>query len=352
MYSKKKIIRNVILVVALLLILVITAFSLGDIKEIWKVLTTQTNYWYVLICLLCVLVYCFLMQASLTLLVKKKCKEISFKDAMYISGSEYFFNGVTPFSTGGQPFQAYALKQKNMKFSDSTSTLLINFLAYQIVINLYSLICICIYYGRLKGQVENLSWLVILGFTINTIIMVFAILIGTTKFFGRFLIKIIVLFSKIKFLKKFLEPRISSFEIYIEETQTAFKEIYHNKAIISCVFLLKVLAMLVYYAIPFFIFYAIGVDLAFENIFYVISMTSFALTITTWVPTPGASGGVELAFSTLFVVLLKGYPDVKNLTISGMLLWRLLTYYFLLFYGLAMYLLFERRNKNENRNLH
>ena len=112
MYDKKKIIRNVILVLAILVILIILLTSLGDIKSIFDVLVNKTNYLYVLLGNFIVLIYALIFQLSLTVLIKKKCKSISFTDSMLISGTEYFFNGITPFSSGGQPFQAYALKRK------------------------------------------------------------------------------------------------------------------------------------------------------------------------------------------------------------------------------------------------
>ncbi len=352
MYPKKKIIKNIILVLAILIILIILVCSLGDIKSIVSVLANQTNYLYILVCIGIVILYCILFQASLTIIVKHKYKDISIKDSMFISGSEFFFNGITPFSSGGQPFQAYALKAKKMKLSDSTSALLLNFLVYQIVMNLFSVVCLIAYFSRLKEQVDNFIWLLIVGFSINMIMMLFIIAIGTTKIAGRIMVKLLTLLSKIKFLKKLLSNKIESFQTYVEEMQSAFKEMGKSKSVIFGSFILKALGLVCYYAIPFFIFYAIGVDLSFKNLFYVIAMTSFALTISIWVPTPGSSGGAELAFTTLFQGLLVGYVDASNLAVSGMLLWRLLTYYFLMAYGFIMYILFERGNKNEDRTIY
>ncbi len=351
MYSKKKTIKYLILVAAILVILLTLLFSLGDIKAIGDVLINQTNYLYILICIALALLYCFGFQYSLTILVRRKYKDISFIDSMYIAGSEFFFNGITPFSTGGQPFQAYALKRKNMKLSDSTSVLLINFLAYQIVMNLFSIVALAVYYSTLKSQIDNLIWFLIAGFSINLVMVVFIVLVGTTKFVGRFFVSILRGLSKIKFLHK-LENSIPAFEKYVDEMQCAFKEMKNDIVTILIVMLIKGLSLACYYAIPFFIFYAIGVKLSFNDLFYVISMTSFALTICIWLPTPGASGGAELAFTTLFVGLLAGYDDAKNLAMSGMLLWRLITYYFLILYGFLMYVLFERRNRNEDRIIH
>ena len=352
MYSKKKIVRNVILVAAILLILLILIFSLGDIKKIGYVLINQTNYWMILLCVVIVLVYCVLYQISLVILTKYKYKGISFKDSFYVSGSEFFFNAITPFSSGGQPFQAYAFKRRGMKLSDSTSVLLLNFLAYQVVLNLFSIICLAIYYNRLAEQIDSIIWFVIVGFSINIIVMIFLILLGTTKFMGKLLIWLMDLLSKIKFLKKLLANKKPAFEVYVAEMQGAFKEIAKSKRIWFSAVISKIFALLVYYSIPYFVFLAIGIDLNFKDIFYIIAMTSFALTISIWVPTPGASGGAELAFTTLFTGLIIGYGDPDNIALSGMLVWRLLTYYFLIIYGFIMYILFERGNKNEDRSLY
>lgn len=352
MYSKKKIVKNLILVFAILVILIILLCSLGDIKSIFNVLIHNTNYAFVAVCIVLVLAYCILFQLSLTIIIRKKYQGIGIKDSMLVGGSEFFFNGITPFSSGGQPFQAYALKVKNMKLSDSTSALLLNFLVYQVVLNLFSIICLVIYFGKLKAQVDNFIWLLIVGFSINMIMMLFIIAIGTTKFAGNLMVKFLKLLSKIKFLNKLLSNKIEAFQVYVDEMQNAFKEMSQCKGTIFVSFILKALGLICYYSIPFFIFHAIGVELMLKDLFYVIAMTSFAITISIWIPTPGASGGAELAFTTLFTGLLVGYTDANNLAMSGMLLWRLVTYYFLMAYGFIMYILFERGNKNEDRTVY
>lgn len=348
MYSKNKIVKYVMLVVVLLIIALIFVFTLGDIKVIGDVLINKTNYAYIALCLLILFAYFIIMQLSLTLLIKRKCKTVGFFDAMYISGTEFFFNSITPFATGGQPFQAYALKVKKMKLSDSTSTLLSNFLTYQMAINLIFGTFLIVFFDRIQSQVSNLMWLLFIGFGINFIIMLLVVLIGCTKTCGKAIVGIMVLFSKIKFLKKFLENKVEKFELYIAETQQGFKEMSKNIPILFISLVLKTLSLLLYYSIPFFIYLAIGVNLELIDIFYVVAMTSFALTITCWVPTPGAVGGIELAFTSLFSSLLVGYSDTNSITLSAMLLWRFLTYYLVIIYGFVMYLLFEKGNKIKN----
>lgn len=351
MYSKNKIIKNVILVLAILIILIILLCSLGDIKEIGSILGTQTVWYMVLLAVAVTILYAVFYQIPLMVLVRQKYKNVSLIDLFCISGSEFFFNAITPFSSGGQPFQAYALKRKDVKISDSTSCLLQNFLSYQIVLNLYCTISIIFYYTRIKAQVDNIVWLIIVGFTINTLVMLFIILIGRTKFMGKAIIGIMNLFCKIKFIDKHFGSKRANFEQYVAEMQQTFKEINKKYVMWILCIICKVVALGIYYSIPYLAFLSIGVNLGADNYLYTIAITSFSLTMTIFLPTPGASGGAELAFTTFFKGLIET-GDSESIALSGMLIWRLMTYYMLIFYGMALYLIFERRSARENRNIY
>ena len=344
--NKKKIIRNLIFVLAILILMVILVVNLGDIKTIWRYLS-KTNIWIVLLGAGILILYALINQLSLIFLIKFRFKEIKYFDAYCISGSEYFFNSITPFSSGGQPFQAYALKRKGMSLSNSTSVLLINFIAYQICLTFVSIIFMILYYGRVKEQISSFIWFLIVGFSINTLIMVGLVLIGISKRSRQLFLKMFDLICKIKPLRRF-QNRHDRFEQSINNMQTAFKEMVKSWKLGLFVFFTKILSFMVYYSIPFVILYSIGVKININDLPYVMALTSFSLTIATWVPTPGGAGGVEAAFTLLYSPLLISYgyevEEAKNISIAIMVIWRLLTYYLLIFYGFVLYLLFEKRD--------
>ena len=191
MYSKKRIIKYLILILAILVLLVVLLTQVGDIKKIVDVFSHGFNFWWLLLSIVIVLLYCFIYKLSLIILVRRQYKHLNFFDLYLISGSEFFFNAVTPFSSGGQPFQAYALKQKDVSLSDSTSQLLLNFLAYQVSLNLISIVCALIYFNRLHNDIDNFIILFLVGFSINLLIMVLLVLLGCSKTFGKALIGLI-----------------------------------------------------------------------------------------------------------------------------------------------------------------
>ena len=350
MYSKKKIIKYLILIVAILILLIILLTQLSDIGAIINIFKTNFKPVWLIVCLLLVLVYAIIHRISLMILVKIKYKELSLFDLYLISGSEFFFNAVTPFSTGGQPFQAYALSQKKVKISDSTSQLLLNFLAYQTSINIISIVFVFIYFNRLHSDIENFIILFIIGFSINIVVMILILLVGLNKHFGNLLIKLISAICKIKIINKFTGDKTDAITMYVNDMQSAFREIGKNFFIWFICLITRSIANLIYYAIPFIGFMIIDYPLSFENFFYAMALTSFALTTTIWVPIPGAAIGVELVFNVMFKqMIIQQYPDLDaaNIVSSGMLIWRFMTYYLLMFVGLINYLIFDKRISKE-----
>ena len=352
MYSKKKIIKYLILILAILVLLIVLLTQVGDIKKIADVFSHGFNPWWLLASIGIILLYCFVYKLSLIILVKRQYKHLKFWDLYLISGSEFFFNAVTPFSSGGQPFQAYALSQKKVSLSDSTSQLLLNFLAYQVAMNLISVVCVCIYFGRLHSDIDNFIILFIVGFSINLFIMILLVLVGCSKLFGKALIKLINGICKIKIIRKFVGDKTTSVTQYVTDMQEAFKNIKNDMKTWFLCLLTKIIANMIYYAIPFVGFYVIGNPISSKEFWYCFALTSFCLTTTIWVPLPGASGGVELAFLVLFknLIVQGGASDPDAIAQSGMLIWRLMTYYFILLYGLVDYILFDRRMSKEMKN--
>ena len=332
--NKKRTIKYVILVIAILIVLIILLTSLGDIKKIANIFKTSVKWYYLLACLGVVLLYFFFVETSLFILIKNKYKDISSFQVYNIAGSGLFFDAITPFSTGGQPFQAYALKRMNVKLSDSTSILLVNFLVYQIVLNVFTAILLIFYYPRIHEQVDNIVIFIIVGFTINFLIMALLILIGTTKFMGKAIIKLMDLLCKIKFLNKLIGKEKDNFKQYVNDMQSAFKDMKNHFGIVFICVITRSISLIIYYSIPFLAFLSIGINLGFDNFIYCIAVTSFSLTIAIWVPTPGSSGGAELAFTTLFVGLInnESKDERQALALSGMLVWRFFTYYLYIIY--------------------
>ena len=103
-----------------------------------------------------------------------------------------------------------------------------------------------------------------------------------------------------------------------------------------------------YFFTTFFILLALRVPVGASDIFFVICGTSFAVTMVVFLPTPGASGGIEFAFKTVFASIAAG--AASSVAYGGMLVWRLLSYYFVMLISLIFTIILEITSlKNKKR---
>lgn len=345
MEKETKLWKKMIFPLICLIVVLVFIFSMNDINDIYDTLKNADGI-NILYAVGMLLLYFILWPLSLYTFTKLGKIKIKFIDVFLIGSTEHFFNGVTPFASGGQPFQAYAFKKKDVGYSESTGILLINYIIYQAVITVMFLIAFILNVDYLKSNVSNVYGIMILGLVINILVLIIFIGIGCSKFVRNLFLKFIKLLAKIKFLTKTLEKRMLKIESYFNDYQEAFKYMSKNKLALLISTAIKVITMLVYYAIPFFVLRAVRVNVTYNDMFFIIAMTCFSICMTCWIPTPGASGGIELAFKTLFASIV---GVTSTVAVSGMLVWRFITYYLLMLISLIAFIIFEALCKKNNK---
>ncbi len=348
--NKKKIISEILIVLLISAVTFTILLSFQDLGEVWKTLQTA-NLKYIGIAILCVIAYLLLWPLSLCLIARVKGIKKNFTTSYLIGASEHFFNGITPFSTGGQPIQIYLYTKKKITAAESTGLILTNFVAYMIATNVFAIAALC-YYTTFSGNFSNSTrWIVILGFVMNFLTLVFMILMATCKFIRDFFKKVLLALCKIKFIGKFLTKLIPFFDNYCANAQTASKEIFSHGWTFLGAIILKAIPLFFYYAIPFFILRSLDVELAWNILPIIMLATAFAITTMVWVPTPGGTGGIEIAFTTIFTTFAGVTSSIAS---AGMVIWRGVTYYLLMLLSAITYIIYEllvkRANKKEKSN--
>ena len=315
----KKMKINIIILV--LVSFIVVFFSLKDnFNSVVDYFANINYFWILLACGLYVLNIFFQSLAQYNFLreVKPDYKRSSCFKLMSMA---MFFNGITPFSSGGQPFQVYFLRKEGIKVSDSSNSLLQNFITYQFALILMGTIALVSnIYLEIIPENLVLRRIVIIGYIINISIMALIIFLSrgkktNTKIFNKFFNFIF----KFKFIKNKEEKK--------EKASRMLDEFYNSTAIMKnnfrntmYSFVYNILSLLCLYAIPLFIFLALGnEDLSLINS---LVLSGYTFLIGSFVPIPGGSGGLEYAYTTFFGVLFSG-----GLLSASMLLWRIITYY-------------------------
>ncbi len=351
--NKKKIVLFVVYsIVAICLFM--TVLSINDLDAISKQLeSVKMEYvWYAL---LMIIAFALLFPLSLCILTKARGTNIKMSTTYAIAMTEHFFNGITPLSTGGQPFQAYSYYRAKVKLSESTGLLLTNLLVYMIVTSAFALVGLFYFDVFLLHMDKWWAPVVIIGYILDILILVITFALGASKTIRNLLIKLINAICKLRLFRK-LQPKAKLVEEYFEQVQEAFHYLTKKKGAFALALLSKVVAYAFYYGASYFILLAFGIPMQPKNILLSISATAFAITAVGFIPTPGASGGVEGAMGQIYrsiVIFITGgaiFTTATAVANGVMLIWRLLSYYLLMLISLAFYIgleiVFNKKSQN------
>ncbi len=335
--------------------LLITILSLNDLPGIINQLKT-VNMGYVFAAIGMILVYLALYPISLCLLTKAKQSKVKMSTTYVIAMTEHFFNGITPLATGGQPFQAHSFSRAKIKISESTGLLLTNLLIYMMVTTGYSLTGL-FFFDTLTASID--PWwipIIIIGYSLNFMVLVVTFLLGTSKKIRDLMMRFIYFLCKFKIFKM-LSEKTDDIQEYFEQVQDAFHMLTQKKGYFVLAVLSKILSFAFLYSSTFFILQAMNIPVALPHLFLVLSGTSFAITAVGFIPTPGASGGVEGSAGQVFkciILFLAGNSVLSTATATAngvMLIWRLVSYYLVMVISLLFYIgleIYFTRQKKRN----
>ena len=300
------------------------------------------NWWWMLVALACICLYLILEGVVVKIFMNNRHADFTWKDALRLPPIEQLFNGITPFSTGGQPAQLVAMLQCGVDGGLASSVLLMKFVVFQAMIVINFLISLLIGFHFIAEKLHALSLLVLLGFVIHLAVIVGLLLVmywyGFTKRALNLLIKPCAWFMKPQLYERLrisLNEKVDSF--YQESLR--MKEEYGKMAKVCLVTLCQ---LFFYYAIPYFIMLALGVH--GMNFIMVISLHVLIFMIISLFPIPGGAGGAEYSFSVLFASFIGSGTKL----VLAMILWRLLTYYFGMFAGMVALFIKPDKIKHED----
>lgn len=318
---------------ALILMLVvgvgIFAFSLRntDLHQLLIDLLALNWGWFA-IAIVCIGLYLGLEGVVVKLFMKDSYPSFSWKDAMRMPLIEQLFNGITPFSSGGQPAQIIAMLQSGVDGGRASSVLLMKFVVFQAMIVINFIVSLIMGFHLISTKLQGLTLFVVIGFIIHFAVIVGLLMImywyQMTKRLTNWVIKPLRLFMKPERYAPIAVTLNEKIDTFYKES-VKMKKQYRKLAKVSVVTLLQ---LFFYYAIPYFILRALGVSGL--NFWMILSLHVIIFMVTSVFPIPGGTGGAEYGF----VVLFAGYVQSNSKLVLAMLLWRILTYYVGLFAGM------------------
>ncbi|MDY4996822.1 MAG: lysylphosphatidylglycerol synthase transmembrane domain-containing protein [Bacilli bacterium] len=334
--KKIKYIFNFLLIAIVLAI--VLYFSLKDNYQ--EIISTifKMNYLWIFVAILFLIIYRLCASLGHYYIIKANNGKVSYLKCFQINLMILFFHGVTPFAGGGQPMEIYFLHKEGISVTKATNITLQNFIVYQIALILTGLFALI--YNRIFNVFPNdnlIKYLVVLGFLINTLVLVVTFILSFGKKTNKFIIeKGIHFLTKIKIIKD--EQKVQDkCQKYLQSFHDNAMELKKNKKIVAFAVLINILGLMTLYSMPYPILRGMNVNI---NILKVVTAIAYVMIIGSFVPIPGGTGGIEYSFIFFFQYLISG-----TILHAAMLVWRLISYYLGMIFGAIALSLYRKKEK-------
>ena len=267
--------------------------------------------------------------------IVKDSEKFSKKEAITQNFISQFFNGITPFQTGGEPVAVYMLTEQEIPLSKATNYMVQSFIFYQVALVICGMIAVGYnFIFHIFPKVVLLQRLVLLGFAINIFVVILLLLSYSKKATGQL--------SKLSFkiCKKLkIKVKAKDLEQKFEDYHNGFQELKERKGLFILGVFLNMISLFCLYIVPYFILCGMN-DTESLTIMNTLVSSAYVYLIGAFVPIPGASGGIEYGFTQFFGNFLEG-----SIISAVLIVWRFLTYYVGIIVGAILFNIRERKRK-------
>ncbi len=301
------------------------------------------NYGWIIIALLCFFVGIGFEAKAYQEIIQGYEYEYTFKKSYRMLLITKFFNGITPFSSGGQPMQIYMLKKDGIRLTKATNIIIQNFIIYQAALVIFGIIAILINNSlKLFTEVNLLKQLVTIGFLINTLVMVGLVVISFSSKFNHFIVnKSISILSKLKLVKD-KEKTLAKWREKVDDFHEGAEYLKKNKMLCFRTFIYNMIYLTLNYVMPYFVILALASTSTDATPLKTICASAYVLIMGSFVPIPGASGGIEYGYLRFFGNFITG-----TLLKASLLIWRTISYYLPMLVGGVLFNINTKRGDDK-----
>ena len=334
-----------LLLICMTVYLVSTTLDITLIPMIMKLVNKKFIFIGFLIMVLYIILECTIINILIKTIQKTKVRFLAVKIAMM----GFYYNLVTPFASGSQPMQIYALNKYDINLSKSIAIVTNKTVLFQTVVTIYSAVIIFLNIEVLKNELPSMLVLMSIGMVMNIVSLLGCMLIVLTPNTMKIIVKVIVNILYRLNIFKSLNKKIHTINKFIDEYSYSIKLFIKNKKALCLSIILTIIQLTVFFSISYCVYKAFNLNGL--SLFEVLSLQVFLYMSVSPIPTPGNVGANEVAFLTIFANVFPG-----NIIGYSVFLYSIYVYYFLvvvcgLFTIHTHYHMNKRKNKNRNYTL-
>lgn len=226
----------------------------------------------------------------------------------------FFFSGITPSATGGQPMQLYYMQKEGHKVSDSTVVLMTVAVIYKFVLVVMGIGILVFYYGPLKDYLKEYLYLYYLGLFLNTLLVVILLFIMVSpRCFKGIVIGSEKLLKKLGILKNSGERTGKLIEM-ADQYHEAVLFFLKNKSKIYAVIAFTVVQRCSVFFLTWLIYKGLGLE--GTGALTVMSLQASIYIAVDMLPLPGAQGITEMMYKTAFSQVFTGASLTASMCVT------------------------------------
>ncbi len=312
-------------------------FSGRDIAEIGRAVMRMSLWYLVPAVMLAVFFVCAEGYMIWYLLRSMKSHKEGYKPSSLFRCIQYsfigfFYSGITPSATGGQPVQLYYMNKDGNRGSDSTVVLMTVALAYKFVLVILGLGILLFWMNPLRGELGKFFPLYLLGLALNVLLV---ILILGVMLFPQVILRAAIMFEGLFIRLKIWKPsekREEKIQAFIDSYQQAVTWLKGHKGSLAVVVFVTFLQRCSVFVLTYMVYLGFGLHGA--GAMKVILLQAAVYIAVDMLPLPGAQGITELMYQAVFVHVFTGAYLIPSMLVS-----RGINFYFLLLVSLAVVLI-------------
>lgn len=330
--SKKKKLSNLLLFVvniAVVAVILIHQLTTSEVESFGEIIASGLFQWeYLFPILCCFFAVMFIDAFRSNVLLKQSSGKSQYVLCYKMCALGRYWDGITPLSSGGEPFQIYYLSKHGVSADNAISVTLSRYIIFQLGWLLMG-ISATIYATHFYSETNIVSVASYVGFGINAFMLIGTWGLSLSKKLGKILVaKSLKLLHKMHIVKDY-EKQYDKVMDTVSGFQTTMAK-YTKRVWTFLGLVVSQLVQFVFqYTIPYLVFLMLGGTPSIETWLSMIFLNVLIDLASSFIPLPGGTGMSEVSFTIVFGEL---FPN--GTAFWGLLIWRFVTYYSFLIQGI------------------
>lgn len=327
----KKLINRTIQLLSFLLLMLITfytVFSQNDIEAIYNSMKTLHPS-ALLLASACAVFYVCAEGFMIWYLLRAIGKKPRLSQCFGYSFIGFFFSGITPSATGGQPAQLIVMKKNGISLGDATLTLMTVALLYKLVLVLIGAGLLLFWKDGLIAYLGSYISLYCLGLFLNLLLVILLLLV---MFHGEWMERLLLSAEKAGIRLRLCKPseqRNAAIHRMVTDYRSTFRFFLSHKSKILFVTFCTFLQRYSLFLLPCLIYRGMGLN-GYPALIITALQASVYISVD-MLPLPGSQGISELIYHKVFTPVFTGTALTASMCIT-----RGISFYFPLILGAAV----------------